>query len=53
MTGFQIVVIILINCEAVYTEDPNNKKLITLIEIINYNSKKVPIIIIFKGVYYS
>ena len=57
-TGFQIgvvsreVVIIPINCKAVYTADSNNKELVTSIETINYSGRKVPAIIIFKGVYH-
>src|ERR1700722_8459414 len=57
-TGFQIgvvsreVVIVPINCEAVYIADPNNKELVTSVETINYSGRKVPAIIIFKGAYY-
>ena len=57
-TDFQIrvvfgeVVVIPINCEAVYAADSNNKELITSIETINYSGRKVPTMIIFKGIYY-
>jgi hypothetical protein len=46
------VVIILINYKAVYTADPNNKELVTSVEIINYSGRKVPAMIIFKGAYH-
>ena len=46
------MVIIPINCEAVYVADPDNKELVTSVEIINYSGRKVPAIIIFKGAYY-
>ena len=46
------MVIIPINCEVVYIADPNNKELVISVETINYGSRKVPTIIIFKGAYY-
>jgi len=46
------VVIILINRKAVYIVDPNYKELVTSMETINYSSKKVSVIIMFKGAYY-
>ena len=57
-TSFQIrvvfkeVVIILINYKAVYAVDPNNKELVTSIKTINCSSRKVFVIIIFKGVHH-
>ena len=46
------MVIVLINYKVVYIVDPNNKEIVTSIETINYSSRKVSAIIIFKGVYY-
>lgn len=41
-----------IDCEAVYTADPDNKELVTSVETINYSGRKVPTMIIFKGAYH-
>jgi len=46
------VVIVPIDCKAVYAADPDNKELVTSVETINYGGRKVPVIIIFKGAYH-
>jgi hypothetical protein len=57
-SSFQIGVVsgdkvyISLDCEAIYTADPDNQELVTAVATINYSTTKVPAIIIFKGVYY-
>jgi esterase/lipase superfamily enzyme len=43
---------VLIDCKVVYTVDLDNKELVTSVETINYSSRKVLAMIIFKGVYH-
>jgi hypothetical protein len=45
-------VIVLTNCKAVYQADLGNRELVTFIKTLNYSSKKVPLMIIFQGVYH-
>jgi hypothetical protein len=42
----------LLDYKVIYNTDPNNRELVIVVATINYNRKKVPIIIIFKGAYY-
>jgi hypothetical protein len=57
-SGFQIRVVtrdrvyVSLDYEVIYNIDPNNRELVTAVVTINYGSKKVPLMIIFKGVYY-
>jgi hypothetical protein len=57
-SSFQIGVVtrdrvyISLDYEVIYNTDPSNRELITTVTTINYSSRKVPLIIIFKGVYY-
>jgi hypothetical protein len=57
-SSFQIRVVtrdrvyVSLDYEVIYNIDPNNRELITAVATINYGSKKVPLMIIFKGVYY-
>jgi len=46
------VVIVLKDCNAVYSADPDNKELVTVVATINYSSTKVLAMIIFKGAYH-
>ena len=46
------MVIVPIDCETVYAADPDNKELVTSVETINYGGRKIPAMIIFKGVYH-
>jgi hypothetical protein len=41
-----------LDCDLVYSADPDNKELVTVVAIINYGGRRVPAMIIFKGVYY-
>jgi hypothetical protein len=57
-SGFQIGVVtrdrvyVSLDCEVIYNADPNNRELVTAVATINYGSKKVPPMIIFKGAYH-
>jgi hypothetical protein len=50
MTGDQVCVSL--NCEAIYNADPDNRELVIAVATINYGTKKIPMIIIFKGAYH-
>ena len=57
-SSFQIGVVtrdhvyVSLDYEVIYNTNPSNRELITIVTTINYGSRKVPLIIIFKGVYY-
>jgi hypothetical protein len=57
-SGFQIGVVtrdrvyVSLDYEVIYNADPSNRELVTTVTTINYGSRKVPPIIIFKGAYY-
>ena len=57
-SSFQIGVVtrdhvyVSLDYEVIYNTNLSNRELITIVTTINYGSRKVPPIIIFKGVYY-
>ncbi|PMD54739.1 uncharacterized protein K444DRAFT_539208 [Hyaloscypha bicolor E] len=57
-SGFQIrvvtgnIIYILLDYEVVYNADPDNRELVIVMAIINYDRRKVPVYIIFKKAYY-
>jgi hypothetical protein len=57
-SGFQIgvvtgdIIYVSLDCEVVYNADPDNRELVTVVAIINYGGRKVPVYIIFKGAYH-
>jgi hypothetical protein len=46
------IVYVLLDYEVVYNTNPDNRELVIVVATINYSRRKVPIYIIFKGVYY-
>jgi hypothetical protein len=42
-----------LDCDLIYSADPDNKELVTVIATINHSGKGVPTMIIFKGTYYT
>jgi hypothetical protein len=57
-SGFQIRVVtgdqvyVSLDCEVIYSADPDNRELVTVVAMINYGGTKVLAIIIFKGAYH-
>jgi hypothetical protein len=45
-------VLIPIDAETAFINDPENRELVTIIATLNYSSKKNPLMIIYKGAYH-
>ena len=57
--GFQIgvasgdIVYLSLDCDLIYSADPDNRELITVVTTINHGGKRVLVMIVFKGAYHT